>query len=120
MARILLVEDHEALAALRCALLSREGHKIVLTGNGQEACRLLAQESFDLVVTDDELLAGSGQEVAMAAKKQRVPVILSTGWPQHAAHSPGVDFLATKPSSVGEFLSLVHSALQKAKSSVRQ
>ena len=120
MARILLVEDHEALAVLRCAILSREGHQIVLTGDGQKACRLLAQESFDLVVTDAELPTGSGREVAMAAQKQHVPVILSTGWPQHAAHSPGVDFLATKPSSVGEFLSLVHSALQKAKFSVRQ
>ena len=116
MARILLVEDHEAVAALRYVLLTRQGHQIVLTGDGQEACRLLDQESFDLVVTDAELPAGSGREVAMAAKRQHVPVILSTCWPQHAARLPGVDFVAAKPSSVAEFLSLVQSALKKAKS----
>ena len=116
MSRILLVEDHEALAVLRCALLRQQGYEIVLTADGQEACRLLQQESFDLVVTDAELPLGSGWEVATAAKKQHLPVILSTGWPLRASHSSDVDFVITKPSSVAEFLSLVLSALKKPRS----
>ena len=116
MSRILLVEDHEALAVLRCAILRQQGYEIVSTADGREACRLLEQQPFDLVVTDAELPEGSGWEVATAAKKQHLPVILSTGWPIRAAHSPEVDFVITKPSSVAEFLSLVHSVLKKPKS----
>ena len=116
MSRILLVEDHEALAALRYAILGQQGYEIVLTANGREACRLLEQESFDLVVTDAELPEGSGWEVATAAKKQHLPVILSTGWPIRALNLPEVDFVIAKPSSFAEFLSLVHSALKKTKS----
>ena len=116
MSRILLVEDHEALAVLRCAILRQQGYEIVLTADGREACRLLDQEPFDLVVTDAELPEGSGWEVATAAKRQDLPVILSTGWPVRAAHSSDVDFVITKPSSVAEFLSLVRVALQKPKS----
>ena len=116
MSRILLVEDHEALAVLRCAILRQQGYEIVSTADGHEACRLLEREPFDLVVTDAELSAGSGREVATAAKKQGLPVILSTGWPLRALNLPEVDFVIAKPSSVAEFLSLVHSALKKPRS----
>ena len=116
MPRILLVEDHEALALLRCAILRQQGYEIVSTADGHEACRLLEQESFDLVITDAELPAGSGWEVATVAKKQHLPVILSTGWPLRASHSSDVDFVIAKPSSVSDFLALVRAALQKPKS----
>ena len=75
MSRILLVEDHEALAVLRCAILRQQGYEIVSTADGREACRLLEQQPFDLVVTDAELPEGSGWEVATAAKKQHLPEI---------------------------------------------
>ena len=116
ISRILLVEDHEALAVLRCALLRLQGYEIVLAADGREACRLLEQEPFDLVVTDVELPEGSGWDVATAAKKHQLPVILSTGWPLRALNLPEVDFVIAKPSSVAEFLSLVHSALKKPRS----
>ena len=115
MPRILLVEDHEALAVLRCAILRQQGYEIVSAADGHEACRRLEQEPFDLVVTDAELPEGSGWEVATAAKKQHLPVILSTGWPLRASHSSDVDFVIGKPSSISDFLALVHSALKKPK-----
>jgi len=114
--RILLVEDHEALAALRCAVLRQQKYAVVLTGDGQEACRLLETELFDLVVTDSQLPSGSGWEVARAAKKRRLPVILSTGWPVRSPQSRDVDFVLAKPSTMAQFLALIHVALQKAKS----
>jgi DNA-binding response OmpR family regulator len=112
--RILLVEDHQALAALRCAVLREQQYAVVLTRDGEEACRLLETEPFDLVVTDSELPSGSGSEVARTAKKHRLPVILSTGWPLRSLHSKDVDFVLTKPSSITRFLALIHTALQKA------
>jgi len=114
--RILLVEDHQSLAALRCAVLRQQKYAVVLTGDGQEACRLLETELFDLVVTDSQLPSGSGWEVARAAKKRRLPVILSTGWPVRSPQSRDVDFVLAKPSTMTQFLALIHVALQKAKS----
>ena len=117
--RILLVEDHRSLAALRCAVLRQQKYVVVLTADGREACRLLAIEPFDLVVTDSELPSGSGWEVARAAKKRRLPVILSTGWPLGSSRSRDVDYVLAKPSSMTRFLALIHLALQKTKSPAR-
>ncbi|MBI3894387.1 MAG: response regulator [Acidobacteria bacterium] len=113
MARILLVEDHQALAALRCTILNRSGYDVVCTGDGEEACRLLNREVFDLVVTDAMLPKGSGVEVASAAQKHHLPVIFSSGWPSEKARQVA-DWVIPKPCSLSEFLRLVDSALQKA------
>lgn len=114
LARILLVEDQPTLAALRRAVLTREGHEVVCTGDGQRACRLLRHgEGFDLVITDAVLPKGSGLEVAMAAKEFQLPVILTTGWPSENVHQVA-DWVSPKPSSLRKFLSLVDSALKKS------
>lgn len=113
--RILLVEDHPTLAALRCAMLRKQKYAVVWTGDGQEACRLLETEPFNLVVTDSVLPSGSGWEVARAAKKRGLPVILSTGWPL-PPQARGVDYILRKPSSLSQFLGLIQRALGKAES----
>jgi CheY-like chemotaxis protein len=112
VSRILLVEDHEAVAALRCAVLRNEGYRVVLTANGLDACRLIESGGFDLVVTDVLLPAGSGWDVARTAKQNRVPVILSTGWPLPSRASD-VDYVLNKPSSITQLVALVHQALLK-------
>lgn len=116
--RILLVEDHLALAAMRRAVLMQHGYQVVCAADGKEACRLLHQEPFDLVVTDSELPQASGWEVATAAKKQHLPVILSSGWPirlspQQVA-TRGVDYIAPKPCTLERLLSLIETALSKS------
>ena len=108
--RILLVEDHASLAAMRAAVLRKQGYEVVLTGDGLEACRLLECETFDLVVTDARLPSGSGWDVARAAKQSRLPVILTTGWPL----PPGIsdaDYFLGKPSSLAQFLALILQTL---------
>lgn len=114
--RILLVEDHESLAAMRCAVLRKQGYAVVLTADGLEACRLLEREAFDLVVTDARLPSGSGWDVARAAKRSRLPVILTTGWPLPPQISDA-DYILGKPSSLAQFLSLIHRALEDAEPS---
>ena len=114
--RILLVEDHESLAALRCAVLRKQGYTVVLTADGLEACRLLQCEAFDLVMTDARLPSGSGWDVARAAKKIRLPVILTTGWPL-PPRIVDADYILGKPSSLAQFLALIHHALGDAEPS---
>ncbi|MBI4464459.1 MAG: response regulator [Acidobacteria bacterium] len=115
--RILLVEDHQALATMRRAVLMQHGYEVVCAADGKEACRLLYQESFDLVVTDSELPRASGWEVASAAKKQNLPVILSSGWPirltRRQIATRGVDYIAPKPCTLERLLTLIETALVK-------
>ena len=111
--RILLVEDHASLAAMRCEVLRKQGYEVVLTADGLEACRLLEREAFDLVVTDARLPSGSGWDVARAAKKSRLPVILTTGWPL-PPRIEDADYILGKPSSLAQFLALIHRALGDA------
>ena len=111
--RILLVEDHASLAAMRSAVLRKQGYEVVLTGDGLEACRLLQSEAFDLVVTDARLPSGSGWDVARAAKQSRLPVILTTGWPLPPLVSDA-DYILGKPSSLAQFLALIQRALGDA------
>ena len=116
--RILLVEDHQQLAEMRRAVLMLHGYEVVCVADGKEACRLLDQQLFDLVVTDSELPRVSGWEVATAAKKQHLPVILSSGWPvrlspQQAA-TRGVDYIAPKPCTLERLLTLIEKALAKS------
>jgi len=117
--RILLVEDHAALAAMRRDALRKQGYAVVLTADGLEACRLLEIERFDLVVTDVRLPEGDGWEVAQTAKKNRVPVILSTGW-SPPSHTHDADYVLKKPSSIANLLALVHRALTEAESSASE
>jgi CheY-like chemotaxis protein len=117
--RILLVEDHASLAAMRCAVLRREGYEVVLTADALEACQLLERQAFDLVVTDGRLPSGSGWEVARAAKKNLLPVILSTGWPL-PPRIVDADYVLSKPSSLVQFLALIHHALGDAEPGASQ
>ena len=116
-ARILLVEDHEPLADMRRAFLTQQGYEVVCARDGQEGCRLLESEPFDLVVTDSALPKTSGWEVATLAKRRHLPVILSSGWPVRLRPEQmamrGVDFVAPKPCTLGRLLSLVETALEK-------
>ena len=116
-ARILLVEDHEPLAAMRSAFLTQHGYDVVCAPDGQEGCRLLKCELFDVVVTDSSLPKTSGWEVATLAKRQHLPVILSSGWPVRLRPEQmamrGIDFVAPKPCTLQRLLSLVERALER-------
>ena len=114
-ARILLVEDHEPLASLRADLLAQQGYQVVCARDGRKALRLLPAQSFDLVITDSELPHALGWEVASAANRWRLPVILSSGWPVRLSPRQialrGVDLVAPKPCTLQQLLKLVQVAL---------
>ena len=116
-ARILLVEDHVPLASLRAAFLTQQGYQVVCASDGRKALRLLPAQSFDLVITDSQLPHASGWEIASAAKRWRLPVILSSGWPVRLSPQEialrGVDLVAPKPCTLQQLLELVQAALAR-------
>jgi DNA-binding response OmpR family regulator len=102
---------------MRRAFLIQHGYEVVWARDGQEGCRLVQSEPFDLVVTDAELPKASGWEVAGLAKEHALPVILSSGWPlrlrREEVAARGVDLVFPKPCSLAGLLTLVEAALRR-------
>jgi DNA-binding NtrC family response regulator len=98
--RLLLVDDEtEFLEAITPALV-RRGFALTLTEDGQAALRLLARQSFDVVVLDVKMPGIDGIEVLHRIRGllPRQAVVLLTGHP-----SVG-DALETSRNGVFEYL----------------
>ena len=70
--RILVVDDEPLVCDAVKMMLDFDGHLVKTAGNGKEALAIFEQEPFDLVITDFEMPAMKGDELA-AAIKARVP-----------------------------------------------
>ena len=65
MAKILLVEDEDALRILLQEILAMENHQVTAASNGSEALFLAKRESFDLIITDLIMPEKDGIETIM-------------------------------------------------------
>jgi class 3 adenylate cyclase len=78
--RILVVDDTQATRELLSRRLSRDGHHVIEADNGRSALRLIASESFDLVLLDMMMPDISGYEVLTQLKAdsrfRHIPVIV--------------------------------------------
>jgi len=73
MARILLIEDSAKTLTLLTRALQGEGHAVAAAADGHEGLRLLARESFDLVLTEIVMPRRDGIEVLRAAQRLPAP-----------------------------------------------
>jgi PAS domain S-box-containing protein len=102
--RILAVDDEPALAKMVELMLGWQGHAISLANSGEAAVARLANEQFDLVISDLGLGTGmSGWELAdqVRARWPGTRLVLATGWaaeidPAEAAQR-GVEAVIAKP-----------------------
>lgn len=80
--RILVTEDTEFFRRLVTSYLISEGHEVSAAGNGQEALDLLANQSFDLLVSDIEMPILDGLALARSvrqdARLNRMPLLALT------------------------------------------
>lgn len=68
--RVLVVDDDSALSAMICEDLQKQGLSCLCAGSDREAYRLLASHTFDAVVVDVDLGAGTtGFDVARRARQ---------------------------------------------------
>lgn len=85
-ARVLLVDDDEAVRAVTAEVLTDVGHVVVPAGSGAEALRLLAlRPRFDVVVTDVAMPDMDGIALAEAVRQQDVemPILFVSGNADH-------------------------------------
>jgi two-component system, OmpR family, response regulator len=117
-ARILLVDDEQAVQTLLTYPLRKEGYEVVGAMDGQEALDRFTEQRFDLVVLDIMLPKLDGIEVCRRLRtRSQVPIIMLTAKGDEADKIAGLEMGAddyiTKPFSVREFRSRVKAALRR-------
>src|SRR6187431_55942 len=119
-ARILLVDDEQAVQTLLTYPLRKEGYEVVGAMDGLEALDRFGEERFDLVVLDLMLPKLDGIEVCRRLRtRSQVPIIMLTAKGDEidkvVGLEMGADDYITKPFSVREFRSRVKAALRRGK-----
>jgi CheY-like chemotaxis protein len=89
MARILLIDDDDAVRSVLSVLLAHFGHVVIEARNGKEGLQLFRQAGADLVITDIVMPEKEGLEVLRELQKRQVPpvkviAISGGGGPQDA------------------------------------
>ena len=79
--RILLVDDEANIRLTLSALLQRAGHDVTPAENGEDAVKLLEQQSFDLLLVDLKMPGMGGMDVVAAARQRQsdLAIIVLTG-----------------------------------------
>ena len=118
-ARILLVDDEQAVQTLLAYPLRKDGYEVVSALDGREALDRFAEQRFDLVVLDVMLPKLDGIEVCRRLRsRSQVPIIMLTASDDEIDKvlglEMGADDYITKPFSVREFRSRVQAALRRS------
>jgi CheY-like chemotaxis protein len=106
MARILLIDDDDAVRDMVRLMLERLGHTIVEARDGEEGLSLFCPAAPDLVITDMVMPGMGGLEVVKRLREQRPDlkiIATSGGGPPgsgtclHAARAAGASAVLVKP-----------------------
>jgi YesN/AraC family two-component response regulator len=82
-ARILMADDEELFLLSTADLLREEGYLVDCARDGQEAARMLAETSYDLLISDIRMPGNAGLSLIqdLPEPNRDLPVILVTGYP---------------------------------------
>lgn len=114
---ILLVEDEDAVRLFSARALRSKGYNVTEARTGEIALEILADQSFDLLVTDMVMPKVDGATLIHKARETRpnLPVICISGYTRESvakevAELPRISFLS-KPFSLKQLTSRVRSVL---------
>lgn len=119
MAKILFVEDDEALRITQCLYLQEEGLEVTSVADRTAARSELQSRPFDLVVTDLRLGAESGLDVLRDVRRlqEQAEVLVITGYGSVAtavrAMKDGAYDYLTKPVDPEDLVRTIHKALER-------
>jgi signal transduction histidine kinase/ActR/RegA family two-component response regulator len=117
-ARILVVDDEDAVRAVLSRMLEAEGYEVSQAGNGREALERLAARGADAVLTDVIMPELGGRELAerLAAEYPALPVIWMSGYPRDAVGdgaAAGANPFLQKPISADVLIQTVEDVLSR-------
>ena len=118
---ILVVEDEDALATLLQYNLDKEGYRVDVCGDGEEALIRIDEKQPDLVVLDWMLPTVSGIEVCRRLRQRpdtrNLPIIMLTARGEETDRIRGLDTGAddyvVKPFSMTEFCARIRAVLRR-------
>ncbi|MDY6843661.1 MAG: response regulator transcription factor [Thermodesulfobacteriota bacterium] len=119
--KILIVDDEKDIVELVAYHLGKEGFRMILSFDGEDAVRLAQRESPDLVILDLMLPGLDGLEVCRLLKRnqetQHIPIIMLTAKAQETdivvGLELGADDYVTKPFSPRELIARVNAVLRR-------
>jgi len=104
--KILVVDDEEIMRSFLSDLLEDCGYDVVQASSGEEAIKLIAENKFDLVITDIRLQGKDGFDVLreLKALHNDIKVVLITGYSLNENESKfkekGADGFLLKPFDI--------------------
>jgi len=122
-ARLLVIEDEDALSALLEYNLSKEGFEVTLSGDGEDALLAVEEDKPDLVLLDWMLPGLSGIEICRRIRARSdirdTPVIMLTARSEEEDRIRGLDTGAddylSKPFSIPELTARVRALLRRTR-----
>lgn len=91
--KVLLVEDEPVIRALMAEMLSSAGYEVTATCTGDEAAILLAEDGFDLLLTD-VTMPGQIDGIGLAEHAREIhpglPVVFVSGRPDTEQRARGI------------------------------
>jgi len=124
--RVLLVDDDGAVRAMMNEALKRKGFETVTAGGVPEALKRIANETFDVLITDLHMPdAGDGFTVvsAMRHSQPEALTLLVSGYPDvqsaMAAILLEVDEVLVKPFEIAKLTELIHDRVLSRKPTKR-
>lgn len=119
MSGVLVVDDEAGIRKVVRDALEQSGHEVEIAADGEEALSLLAQRSFDLIVTDLAMPRRDGLDLVREVRKSSaVPILILTvrGEEREKVRllDAGADDYVTKPFGVAELVARAHALLRRA------
>jgi len=117
-ARILVIDDEEAVRDILSRMLTTKGHQVETASDGDEGIERFKKHPFDLVFTDLGMPKLSGWGVGKALKElnPKIPVVMITGWGMELNREKmsqnGIDLMISKPFNFNQVTQLIFEAME--------
>lgn len=123
MSKILVVEDDESLNRTVKIYLKAEGYEVISRFDGEQALETLANDDFDLVLTDIMMpnLDGFSFAEKIRQKDKQTPIIFMTAKDDKMSKQLGfkleIDDYITKPFDLEELAMRIKAVLRRSRAS---